>query len=197
MISDTPVNQYSINAYQVSLEPVSDEHQTLLREWRNSPAVREHMLSQSFISEEQQLAWYKQTRIDPKQLHWVVGYRDKLIGSTNVKSLETGVPVTKARLLEPGLYIGEPRYQGNIVAFAPTLAMYDYCFEQLNAECFRALVKATNTAALHYNQKLGYRQVGTAQQGVLCTLELTYDDYVQSTQQIKQFLSRQRTTKRG
>ncbi|MDC8830461.1 GNAT family N-acetyltransferase [Alteromonas gilva] len=197
MISDTPVNQYSINAYQVSLEPIQIEHQALLREWRNSPAVRAQMLSQSVISEEQQLAWFKQTRIDPKQLHWVVVYRDELIGSTNVKSLETGVPATQARLLEPGLYIGEPRYQGNIIAFAPTLAMYDYCFEQLNAECFRAVVKSTNSAALRYNQKLGYRQIGTAQQGTLCTLELTFDDYVQSTRQIKQFLSRQRTTNRG
>ena len=89
-----------------------------------------------------------------------------------------------------GIGIGEGRYKNNILAFAPTLAMYDYCFEQFNTQHFKARVKATNSAAIHYNQKLGYKTIRTEEQGSVLEMLLTYNDYQSSTKMLKQFLSR-------
>ena len=192
MLSDKPVNHFSLSAYQVELLPMTQAHQGLLRSWRNQDEIRRQMLSDDLISEEQQQAWFKKTQLDPKQLHWVIKFRDQLIGATNVKSLETGNSVAEASLLEPGLYIGERRYQGNIIAFAPTLAMYDFCFDQLGTKRFRAVVKRSNQNALSYNQKLGYVIVEDEE---LMVLELDVENYRQATAPIKQFLSRTRNAK--
>jgi diamine N-acetyltransferase len=192
MLSDEPVNQFTLSGYQVELLPMTQAHQSQMRSWRNQDEIRQQMLSDEMISEEQQQAWFKKTRLDPKQLHWVIKFRDQLIGATNVKSLETGKTAEQASLLEPGLYIGERRYQGNIVAFAPTLAMYDFCFEQLGTKRFRAVVKRSNQNALSYNQKLGYKIV---EDNALSVLELDVENYRQATAPIKQFLSRTRNAK--
>lgn len=189
MRSDSPVNTFEISAYQVDLLPMVAEYQAQLRGWRNQDEIRQQMISQDLISEEQQQAWFCKTQYDPKQLHWVVRFRDRLIGATNVKSLETGKSVQQATLLEPGLYIGDQKYQGNIVAFAPTLAMYDFCFNELSTKRFRAVVKQTNDKAMSYNLKLGYEVI---EPGELCVLELNYERYQQYTAPIKAFLSRAR-----
>ncbi len=189
MRSDTPVNQWEFSAFQVSLTPIAEAHQAQIRAWRNQPEIRQQMLASEEISEEQQQAWFKKTKYDPKQLHWIVHFRDRPIGVTNVKSLEMGKAASQATVLEPGLYIGEQAYQNNIIAFAPTLAMYDFCFEHFNVQQFRAIVKSSNTQAMHYNEKLGYQQV---EEGELCVLELNIEDYRQHTKTIRQFLSRER-----
>jgi RimJ/RimL family protein N-acetyltransferase len=187
MRSETPVNTIRIDAYHICLEPMVKAHQPLLQRWRNDPEISQHMLSQEEISAEQQSAWFNKTSHDPKQLHWLIRFRDQLIGATNVQSLLTGVAAHSASVLEPGLYIGEKAYQSNIIAFAPTLAMYDYCFKYMKTKSFRAVVKSTNRAAIHYNKKLGYE---VKEQGELCVLELNQQAYEQSSQQLKQFLSR-------
>lgn len=187
MLSDEPVNHYALSGYQVELLPMAQTHQEQLRQWRNQDEIRQQMLSDELISEEQQQAWFKKTQRDPKQLHWVIRFRQQLIGATNVKSLETGKAVADACVLEPGLYIGERRYQGNIVAFAPTLAMYDFCFNTLATEVFRAVVKRSNHNAMSYNLKLGYRIV---EDNELCVLELNQAEYEAATAPIRQFLSR-------
>ena len=88
------------------------------------------------------------------------------------------------------MYIGETRYKNNILAFAPTLAMYDFCFSEFETQEFKAVVKATNTAAMHYNQKLGYKVVSTDTEKSVIAMSLTYDDYQRSTTTLKQLLSR-------
>lgn len=187
MLSDEPVNHYALSGYQVELLPVAQAHQLQLRQWRNQDEIRQQMLSDNLISEEQQQAWFRKTQRDPKQLHWVIRFRQQLIGATNVKSLEPGKSAAEASVLEPGLYIGERRYQGNIVAFAPTLAMYDFCFGSLSTRLFRAVVKRTNQNAMSYNQKLGYQVV---EDNELCVLELNQAAYEAATAPIRQFLSR-------
>lgn len=177
----------TIEAYQVTLRPVTEADLPQLRAWRNSETVSRQMLSTATISAEQQLAWYKKIARDPSQSHWVVEYKGMPIGSTNVKARHVGEQTHLAAELEPGLYIGEPAYQGNLLAFAPTLALYDHCFANWQTTVFSAVVKATNTAALKYNQQLGYEIV---EQGDLITLHLDKAAYERQTVMIKRMLSR-------
>lgn len=189
MRSETPVNQWEFSAYQVSLQPIAQVHQMQMRAWRNQPEIRQQMLDTALISEEQQLAWFKKASYDPKQLHWIVQFRDRLIGVTNVKSLEMGKSAAQASVLEPGLYIGDHTYQNNIIAFAPSLAMYDFCFAHFSVQQFRAVVKSSNTQAMKYNEKLGYQIIS---QGDVCVLELNYNQYTEQTVILRQLLSRER-----
>lgn len=187
MLEKHLVNHHQLSGFGVDLIPMNFEHQDVVRSWRNQDEIRQQMLDDQKISEEQQLTWFNKMSQDPKQLHWVIRFRDALIGATNVQSLEDKKPASEASLLAPGLYIGERRYQGNIVAFAPTLVMYDFCFQHLSTQVFRAVVKADNHNALKYNQKLGYE---LTVEDELCVLELNQERYQQATAPIRQFLSR-------
>ncbi|WP_185969289.1 GNAT family N-acetyltransferase [Aliiglaciecola sp. M165] len=187
---ETSLSQRTLNGYQVTLRPVLHSDLETLRAWRNSPEVSEHMLSQSTINQEQQLAWFKKVQRDPSQAHFIISYRGEDIGSSNIKSRLAGETLEQARVIEPGLYIADPRYRGNILAFSPTLLINDFCFETLGCKKLVAVVKSTNQAALKYNQKLGYKVV---KQGELIEIELNFEDYQQHSKVLKRLLSRERT----
>ena len=179
-------NVDTLTGYQVTLRPVELSDLDMLRQWRNSPQVSQYMLSQSIITQEQQLAWFKKIERDDSQQHFMIGYKDSLIGSLNIKSKLVGESLAQASVIEPGLYIADDRYRSNIIAFSPTLLINDYCFEQLNCDKLVAVVKPDNHAALNYNTKLGYKVV---KHGELIEIELNFDDYQDHSKSLKALLS--------
>lgn len=181
-------NAWVIEAYHIRLEPVTLSHLAQLRQWRNSPEIREHMLNQQIITDTQQRQWFDRIRQDPRERHWVIRYRQSLIGAINIKCGDAYASLAHASCLWPGLYIGEPRYQGNLIAFAPTLALYDFCFSRLSVNLMQATVKQNNVAAIKYNHSLGYE----TQQGAdgILHLNLTQDAYEVAAQSFKRILSR-------
>ncbi len=189
MRQESLVTAPRIEAWQVTLRPLEESDLDRLRQWRNSDYVREKMVSTSLITAEQQAAWFQKISHDPSQMHWIIEYKGQPVGSTNVKVPVIGETVISARVLEPGLYIGEPDYQGNILAFAPTLAMYDYCFSHFSVTEFSAAVKPDNDAALKYNRQLGYEISG---QDDFVRLRLQKEAYERQTVTLKSFLSRPR-----
>ena len=189
-VKDVTVNKQTFTAYQVTLTPIAREHQHVLRQWRNDPEIQQQMFSSNYITEEQQLAWFDRINDCNTQWHWIVSYKGEFIGSTNIKVIEKGQSVVESQTLEAGLYIGDARYKGNVLAFAPTLAMYDFCFENLATKAFKALVKTTNSAAINYNQKLGYKIQGQSPDTDVCEMILTEQDYQLNTTVLKQLLSR-------
>ena len=176
-----------IAGFNVCLRPISEGDLPQIREWRNSSFVRRQMLTTNEISCEQQQQWFANVRQSLNQQHWLILYREEPIGVTNVKSVNQELILPSSPVLEAGLYIGNEKYQGNLIAFSPTLAMYDYCFENLDTREFVAKVKVSNEAALKYNKALGYKIVHTTD---LIHLSLVKRDYDKATSRIKKFLSR-------
>jgi RimJ/RimL family protein N-acetyltransferase len=177
----------TLNGYQVTLRVVGEGDLERLRQWRTDPCVSQFMLSQAEISKEQQQAWFKKIQRDTSQQHFIIEYKTRAIGSLNIKARLVGETIENATVIEPGLYISEPTYRNNIVAFSPSLLIIDYCFEQLGCQKLVAVVKSDNHAALKYNQKLGYKIV---KQGDLIEIELNFDDYQAHSKKLKSLLSR-------
>lgn len=176
-----------LTGYQIELSTVTEEDLPLMRSWRNSPDVSQFMISQESISEEQQLAWFNKIQRDTTQHHYVIFYKSQPIGSANIKSRGVNISLQQASVVEPGLYIGVEKYRNNILAFAPTLLLNDYCFNTLGVKKLVAVVKADNQVALNYNKKIGYK---VDNQGELIDISLNFEDYQQHTKQLKGFLSR-------
>jgi RimJ/RimL family protein N-acetyltransferase len=176
-----------LEGYQVKLLPIAECHLEQLRIWRNSEHVRQNMLSQGHISEEQQKAWFAHICRARNQFHYAIEYKQQLIGSCNIKTRGQQADIYSAAHFELGLYIGDTNYLSNIIAFAPTLLMNDYCFESLKAAALHAVVIPENIAALRYNQQLGYKIVKRAE---LVELSLEYTDYQLKSQLIKRLLDR-------
>lgn len=179
--------QHSLQGYQISLDSVQADELEMIRQWRNDPDVARYMLSQEHISAEQQQAWFNKISRDASQQHFVIRYKQQSIGVANIRAYYQGEDLHNARAVEPGLYIAEPKYRANLLAFAPTLLLNDYCFEVLKVEFLAAVVKADNHAALNYNAKLGYQ---IEKQADLVEIRLTKADYQQHSQSLKALLSR-------
>lgn len=175
-----------LSGYQVTLRPVTQDDLEMLRTWRNAPSVSQFMVSQDIITPEQQTAWFKKVSRDPKQLHFIITYKDQPIGAANLRVLQ-GADLYTATVIEPGLYIFEDKYRANLLTFAPSLLLNDFCFNRLRVKILRAVVKSDNAAALNYNQKLGYQVV---RKGALVEIELQQRSYDQASKSLKGLLSR-------
>ena len=182
-----------IEAYNVTLCPVEEADLEQLRQWRNSAEIAQQMVSQEKITPQQQLHWYQQSQTRKDQQHFAIRFRHQLIGAANIKSLN-GNAIMPGVCLEPGIYIGEQRYRSNILAFAPSLALLDYCFDTLRSPLLKAKVKVSNQSALSYNFKLGYVEVDKEneadKENDYIHIELAEPQYQLASKNLKHLLSR-------
>lgn len=204
--------QHKLAGYGVELSSVVQSDIETLRQWRNRDDIRSMMKSTQFISKEQQQAWFDSLEDASHLRHFVVRYKGEPIGSATLVGLSFVSGFTddleNANEIEPGLYIGHDNYRNNILAFAPSLVICDYCFNELQVNRLVATVNSHNKQALSYNQKLGYQeesrffadtderlaeQTGDSDLSVRqewVSLSLTRKDYLASTKQVRQLLSR-------
>ncbi|WP_051686177.1 GNAT family N-acetyltransferase [Rheinheimera texasensis] len=150
----TPVEP--IAAYGVVLTPVTTDDLALLRQWRNRPDISAQMLDQRQITEADQQRWYERVQPDASQQHFVIRYKNDAVGACNLKQPE-GQPVSGSAVLESGFYLADPRFRGSMLAFFPALALNQFCFKTLGCTTLLAHVKLDNSAALRFNQQLGYQ----------------------------------------
>ena len=204
--------QYKLSGYGVELRKVVQSDIETLRQWRNRDDIRLMMKSTNFISEEQQQTWFNSLQEATHARHFLITYKDEAVGSATLTGTKFVSGFTddleNASEIEPGLYIGHESYRNNILAFAPSLLMCDYCFDELQVKQLIANVNANNKQALSYNKKLGYREVSrfyteiseqTASgvtrviQQEWVSLVLLRNDYIEATKQVRNFLSRQKS----
>jgi len=204
--------QYKLLGYGVELRTIVQSDIETLRKWRNRDDIRLMMKSTNFISEEQQQAWFDSLAEATHARHFLITYKDEAIGSATLTGTKFVSGFTddleNANEIEPGLYIGHENYRNNILAFAPSLLMCDYCFDELQVERLIATVNGKNRQALSYNEKLGYKEVSrfftdvseqtpsgvsrvTQQEWVSSVL--LRNDYIAATKQVGNFLSRQQS----
>ncbi len=150
----TPVEP--IAAYGVVLTTVTAEDLASLRQWRNQPDISAQMLDQRLISEADQQRWFERIRQDASQQHFVIRYKNEPVGACNLKQPE-GQSVFGSKVLESGFYLADPRFRGSMLAFFPALTLNQYCFQTLGCTTLLAHVKLDNSAALRFNQQLGYQ----------------------------------------
>ncbi|GBL04610.1 GNAT family N-acetyltransferase [Glaciecola sp. KUL10] len=181
-----------LSGYGIELRPIEESDLEQLLEWRNRHDIRIMMKNQGLISFDSHVAWFKALGTKSTQQHFAIDYKSTLIGSANVSLIESTSDSTQMQF-EPGLYIGHEGYKGNIVAFAPSLVLNDYCFDYLGAKRLVATVLLQNKAAIAYNTKLGYQAMSeqcTEGEKEWLIMGLQKQEYQHATKMIRGFLSR-------
>lgn len=180
--------RHNIQAFGILLRPLAQDQIELVRQWRNHPDVARHMLSQEIISEARQEAWFDRVKAAEDRRYFLIHWRDRATGFASVTS-PAGIPLTQAESLEAAIYFApDSPLRGNLLAFAPALALNDACFQQLACRQLLARVKTDNPAALRFNQAMGYRETG--RQDDLILLQLDPEPYRQASAPIRQLLER-------
>ena len=156
-LNDSMWHQQTIREFSVELRPLQRQQLELLRQWRNDPVIAAPMLQQQQISEEMQQQWFARIQNDKHQAQFVIYYKDEAIDACNLKSAD-GLELGQSATIESGFYLAHPRFRGTLLAFFPALALNQYCFGSLNCKTLLAQVKLSNSAALRFNEKLGYQR---------------------------------------
>ncbi|WP_394200657.1 GNAT family N-acetyltransferase [Shewanella waksmanii] len=163
----------------ISLREVESGDLELLRQWRNDPAIRNHMCDTTLIDESQQARWFQNIKMQNADVHFVAEYRNSPIGYINLKARPEGE-------YESGLYVGNEKYRGSFLSFFIAIAQLDYAFSVLKAKGVFAQVKKTNTAALRFNFKLGYQESDSYQDYI--NMRLTPSSYKQQRKILTGFI---------
>jgi diamine N-acetyltransferase len=178
----------SIQAYGMELRRLQRGDIELVRQWRNHPDVSRHMLSAEHITREQQVAWFEQVSNATDRAIYLAYYKGVPTAFASV-TCESGHPIGESEEMEAAIYLApESPCRGNLLAFAPALALNDACFGMLHCQCLVAKVRRENDAALRFNTQMGYQETGRDDE--LIYLELERTNYENATRQVKGMLCR-------
>lgn len=155
MSNNKPTWPPKFERYGVTLAPIEYEHLEMIRHWRNSPSIKKYMLDQREITQEQQQAWYHGLTDDRSRVYWLIIFKSTPIGVASILGMDNATNSG-----EPGLYIYPEQYRSNIVPFCVAFALNDMAFFELGLKRLDAIVLSENSAALRFNLKCGYQQLG-------------------------------------
>ncbi|GIU51256.1 hypothetical protein TUM4438_40240 [Shewanella sairae] len=182
MNSDKPHWPPTFERYGVTLTPIEPEHLEMVRQWRNSPSIQQFMLDQREISEAQQQAWYSGLADDSSRAYWLIMFKEQPIGVASILAIDKTVGTG-----EPGLYIYPEQYRSNIVPFCVAFALNDMAFFELGLKRLDAIVLSHNSAALRFNIKCGYQQLGENSLGQIA-MSLEPQSYIAARDPLARFI---------
>ena len=126
-----------------------------LRQWRNSPRIREHMLDTSIISPRQQRLWYEKVKGRTDQAYWVAWYKGIRTGCLNIKGAG---PLESQELVEFGVYVGDSEVRRGFLGHAISLLGFDIAFEHLSVQVGQGWAKADRPKSRQFAKQLGYQE---------------------------------------
>lgn len=174
-------DEFHFARYGVVLKPIQQDQIEMVRQWRNTARIRELMLQQEPISKGQQARWFKTMYQDPTQVYFLVYFKSQPIGVASLTAIDT-----RARECEPGMYIFEETYQGNIIPFSVAFALNDIAFEVLELARLHGKIFQSNQASLRFHKACGYQVTDDA--GELIRLTLTPQQYMPARQKLMRFM---------
>lgn len=172
---------FSFTRYGVTLEPLKEGQAEMVRHWRNTPRIRELMLDTDIITEEQQRSWFQKVWNDPKQIYFLIYFKAQPIGVASLVNIDTDQATA-----EPGMYIYDGKYQGNILPFSAAFALNDIAFEVLKLTCLHGKIFESNKASLRFHSACGYQETGIVD--TLRTLHLRQENYLPARQKLTRFM---------
>jgi hypothetical protein len=168
--------------YGITLERLKEEDIELVRQWRNSDAVRLNMNFREIISPEQQMKWFES--INTVSYHYVlIHYQGEKIGLLNDKNIDW-----EARTSETGIFIGRPEFFHTYVPYLVSVAGIETLFYFFNWKKQFAHVMRSNANAVRYNLELGYRLCEGQEETEYQLYELTKESFERTAGKIRKMV---------
>lgn len=139
-----------IRKYGLTLKRLKEEDIELVRQMRNSGAIRNTMAYRKTITPEMQKKWFES--VNNKYNGYFIIIRDgKKIGLINGKNIDFD-----KRTCEGGIFIWDKNYKDTIVPALASIIMNDWTFYIINFNAIYAKVLLENKTAISYDKLMGY-----------------------------------------
>jgi RimJ/RimL family protein N-acetyltransferase len=139
-----------IRKYGLVLKRIKEEDIELIRQMRNSEAVRRTMVFRNEITPEMQKKWFESVN-NKHNGYYIISYNEKQIGLIHGKNVDF-----EKRTCEGGIFIWDTEYLNSIVSSLASIIMNDWTFYLGNFKAIYAKVLKENKIALAYNKLQGY-----------------------------------------
>lgn len=170
-----------LRKYQIELRSLRENDLDEVLDWRNDAFVRNQMIFQNTISQEEHREWF--ATLNQHSLYLIIVYRGKKIGVINLKEIDWNT-----RSAEAGIFIGKANYRNTFIPMLAILCLMDVCFAQFEFKKMYAKVRKDNTSALTFNKDLGYSELEKFDDFI--KLQVTAEHYWKERQKFTAFLEK-------
>ena len=170
----------SLSRYGVTLIRLTEADIEMVRKWRNTPDIQQFMVYRQHITEEMQQNWF--SGINNKfNYYFLIEYDGRSVGVINSKKVDL-----KLRSGEGGIFLWEQGLWGTQVPSFATLVLLEFTFEKLKIfnKSFVQVLRS-NTAAIKYNEALGYCELPYQAEKEHPWYILTREDYLEKAQRLR------------
>lgn len=140
-----------IESNGISIERLREKDIEMVRRWRNSSFVRQHMNYRETITAEMQKEWFK-TVDNFNNFYFIIIYKGKKVGLGNIKNVDwvnsTG---------EAGIFVAKQSFTGSFLPVVGALTLSDIVFKVLKLKRLLAQIRPDNPRSKRFNKLMGFK----------------------------------------
>lgn len=159
-----------MNDNRITLRELEERDAAQIVRWRNSDAVRRNLFTQTLLTEEQHLQYFRSVVLTGRCRQYVIvmdGTPPLDIGSVFLKNIDP-----EKKQAEFGIFIGEAQGRGKKLSGQATDAVLRIAFEELRLDRVCLSVVADNLPAIKTYLRAGFqetsREAGAFPRGAAC-----------------------------
>lgn len=159
-----------VKGYGIALHRLTEDNIEIVRQWRNSDIIKNHMQFRQKITPEMQQKWFASVN-NVENNYMLIKVKDQFIGVINGSKINWDTMITGSG----GIFIGELDYWSTSYPIAASLLLTDIS-ALLGFISTKVEVIKSNKRAIAYNKFLGYELIEENDGGVL-SMELKMSNY--------------------
>ncbi len=160
-----------IESNGIMIERLQKKDIELVRQWRNSTEVRNHMNFRDYITPEMQEKWFDSIN-NFNNFYFIIHYKGRKVGLGNIKNVDW-----KEGLGEAGIFIVDKKLLGSILPVVGALSLSSLVFDIFNFTKLLAQIRRENNRAKKFNRIFGYKMVKGEEEKVSQLHLLSKEDF--------------------
>ena len=142
-----------IRQYGITYRRPEESDLEMLRQWRNAPAIVQHMDNKTHITAEMQQAWFKS--VNNKQNYYFIIYADSLpVGLVHCKNIDYNLSTG-----EVGIFISNSDYLRSKTFLYASMTMLNFSFEHILLKNVIIKVMESNHMFLKIVSRLNFKPI--------------------------------------
>jgi len=137
----------------ILIEHLQEQDIELVRKWRNSSLVRQHMNYREHITVEMQQKWFHSIN-NFNNFYFILRFKDVKVGLGNIKNVNWD-----DRSGEAGVFIAEKIYLSSFLPVVGALTLSEMVFKVFKLKKLYSQIRTDNKRAMKFNKLFGYKIV--------------------------------------
>lgn len=164
-----------VETNSIQIERLQEKDIELVRNWRNSVFVRQHMNFREQITPEMQIKWFRS--IDNfDNFFFILRFKGLKVGLGNIKNIDW-----EERSGETGVFIAEKQNLSSFLPVVGVLTLSELVFRIFKLNKLYSHVRPDNKRAIRFNKLFGYKKVAGEENEENQLYELTTEMFKKAT----------------